>query len=86
MAEGRGWVPQRPKLLDGVDAFHAAYANGRVASAPELYMDLILIPAVLHVEPMTFWRYPPVIREQMRKLFLRYVAGGWAGNWDLVRR
>jgi hypothetical protein len=75
-----------PKLIDGVDAFHAAYATGRIVSAPDEYMDLILIPAILHTPTVTLWAMPPAMQAMTRDLLLRYIAGGWAGNLQVVKR
>lgn len=63
-------------LLDEVDAFHAAYRHGRLVPAPEDYTDLILIPAILHIDPLTFAQYPPLIQRKMRMLLGRFMAVG----------
>ena len=71
--------------MDGMDAFHAAYSTGRIVNPPPLYLELILIPAILHIEPMTFWDYPPAVQLQMRSMLQSYIRGGWAGNTAIVR-
>lgn len=39
-------------------------------------MDLILIPAILHIEPMVFLAYPPLIQRKIRALLGRYIGSG----------
>ena len=59
-----------------MDAFHAAYARGKLVRPPEPYVELILVPAVLHIEPLAFRMYPPALRERVKGLLLRYLAAG----------
>lgn len=56
-----------------------------MSEPPRMYTDLILIPAILHIEPLTFAGYPPALQMQMRGLLRYYIAGGWAGNTEIVR-
>jgi hypothetical protein len=42
---------------------------------PELYADLILIPAELHIDPLRFAEYPPVLQMQIRRLLPYYMMG-----------
>ncbi len=72
--------------MDGVDAFHAAYRRGQVVRPrDDEYMDLILIPAILHIDPMVFHAYPLPIQERMRRLLIKYIAAGWGGNPETIQ-
>lgn len=72
--------------MDGVDAFHAGYIKGHVTRPPNEYVDLILVPAILHTPTAQFWELPFIVQEKMRGLLMRYIAGGWAGNTRLVKK
>lgn len=48
-------------------------------------MDLILIPAILHIDPMAFHTYPPPIQERTRRLLIKYIAAGWGGNPETIQ-
>ena len=85
MGPGRTGVYHRPKRLDGIEAFHFAYTNGRVTEPPRLYTELILIPAILHTTTETYWGYPPIIQQMIRAMIPRYIATGWAGNLGTVK-
>jgi hypothetical protein len=43
---------------------------------PEEYLDLVLIPAMLHIDPLTFMDYPPALAYKLRGLVLHYIATG----------
>lgn len=57
-------------------AFHAAYNDGRFVPPPDDYLDLILIPAVLHIDPLVFAEYPPAMALKIRVLAMHYIASG----------
>lgn len=67
-------------------AFHAGYLHGQVTRPPDEYIDLVLIPAILHTPTAHFWTLPWPVQEKTRRLLLQYIAGGWAGNTDLLKR
>ena len=67
-------------------AFHSAYTDGRLVPPPDEYVDLILIPMYLHIDPLRFAEYPEMLRARMRSLLMQAVQGGWAGNPGVVRR
>ena len=72
--------------MDGVDAFHAAYHKGRFTPPPTEYMDLILIPQHLHIDPMTFDGYPRPVQARIRNLLTANIRYGWGGNLDAIER
>jgi hypothetical protein len=47
-----------------------------LVSAPDEYLDLVLIPAMLHIDPLVFMEYPPAMRYQIRTLLMHYIAAG----------
>jgi hypothetical protein len=51
-------------------------ARGRIVTPPDEYMDLILVPAMLHIDPLVFLDYPPAMRYQIRTLLMHYIAAG----------
>ena len=51
-------------------------ARGRIYSAPDEYAELILVPAMLHIDPMVFADYPPALKLKMRGLLTHYIAAG----------
>ena len=53
-------------------------ARGRIYSAPDEYAELILVPAMLHIDPMVFMDYPPALKLKMRGLLTHYIAAGGA--------
>lgn len=72
--------------MDGVEAFHAAYARREVTMPPKEYIDLILVPAVLHTPTVDFWAMPEMVQEKTRRLLFYYIAAGWAGKtWVLEK-
>ena len=79
-------VCERPKLIDRVEGFHAAYRGGRTVAPPDEYMDLILIPQALHIDPLTFAGYPPQLQGRIRHLLLINIAQGWAGKMEVIDR
>jgi hypothetical protein len=72
-------------LIDQAEAFHAAYGRGRLVKPPDEYADLILIPAILHIDPLRFAEYPPMLRAKIRGLLTIYLAGGQGLNPDVIR-
>jgi hypothetical protein len=62
--------------MDGVDAFHAAYARGKLTSAPREYLELVLVPSILHTTWETFSRYPPMIQHLTITLLMSYIGAG----------
>ena len=50
--------------------------RGRVYDAPDEYAELVLIPAMLHIDPLSFMEYPPALKLKMRHLLTHYVASG----------
>lgn len=69
-----------------MDAFHAAYSRGRLVRPPDEYLDLILIPQHLHIDPLTFDRYPAALQERMRNLLMINLRYGWSGNPEMIDR
>ena len=55
-------------------------ARGRVVTVPDEYADLVLVPAMLHIDPMAFMNYPPALKAKIRHLMLHYVAAGGIAN------
>lgn len=53
---------------------------------PDDYIDLILIPNILHTPAATFWEMPWVLQEKTRRLLQPFIAAGWAGNLATIRR
>jgi len=43
---------------------------------PDEYADLILVPAMLHIDPIAFMDYPPALRLKLRVLLMHYIAAG----------
>jgi hypothetical protein len=37
---------------------------------------MILVPAMLHIDPLAFMDYPPAMRYQIRVLLMHYIAAG----------
>ena len=54
--------------------------------APEEYVDLILVPQYLHIDPLAFADYPPMLQARIRRLLMRHIGAGWAGNPALIVR
>jgi hypothetical protein len=67
-----------------VDAFQAAYRRGQVTTPPDAYMDLILIPSILHIDPVVFMGYPPAIKAQTRNLLMAHIHAGHALNTSMI--
>lgn len=44
---------------------------------PVEYIDMILIPAILHIDPLTFAAYPPGVQGRVRQLLMDFIGGGW---------
>lgn len=72
--------------MDGVDAFYAAYAHGHVTTPPTEFVDLILVPSILHTPTALFREQPWPLQERTRRWLMRHIAAGWAGNTGLVRQ
>jgi hypothetical protein len=51
---------------------------------PEEYADLILVPAVLHIDPLVFARYPPALRAKVRGWMMYWLAGGQGMNPEVI--
>ena len=51
---------------------------------PEL-MDMALVPSILHIPSHVFYQYPPAYKDRMRKMVLKLIAAGWAGNTDVIK-
>jgi hypothetical protein len=43
---------------------------------PDEYADLVLIPAVLHIDPLAFMEYPPAMQYKIRHLLGYWLASG----------
>jgi hypothetical protein len=72
--------------MDGVDGFFAALRQGRLVRPPDDYLDIIVIPAVLHIDPLRLLDYPPVLRETLRTWVMTWLGGGQGLNLDMVQR
>ena len=53
-----------------------ALGRGRLVSVPDEYADLILIPAMLHIDPLVFMDYPPAMQYKIRTLLTFHIASG----------
>lgn len=51
-------------------------ARGRIVSPPDEYLDLVIIPAMLHIDPLAFMAYPPALQYKLRHLVMYHVAAG----------
>lgn len=60
--------------------------RGEVTRPPTEYIDLILVPNILHTPVAVFHEQPHIIQERTRRLLLTFIAAGWAGNVNLVKR
>lgn len=69
-----------------MDAFHAAYRRQQLVEPPDEYIDLVLIPRYLHIDPVTFHAYPPLLQERIRHLFMLNLRYGWSGNPEMIER
>lgn len=48
---------------------------------------MIVIPAVLHIDPLRLIaEYPPVLRAALRAWVLHWMAGGQGWNTDMLER
>ncbi len=52
---------------------------------PAEYTDLILVPAILHIDPLTFDGYPVAVKGRIRHLLTIYIREGWGGNPKTIR-
>lgn len=52
---------------------------------PTEYMDLILVPAILHIDPLVFDGYPYALKGRIRRLLSVYIAEGWGGKPEMVK-
>ena len=43
-------------------------------------MDMVLVPAYLHLAPHVWQTYPELYRTKTRELLRRAIAHGWFGN------
>lgn len=50
------------------------------------YIDLVLIPGVLHTPVALFRQLPEIEQILTRKLLRHYIAAGWGGNLDTIKR
>lgn len=70
-----------------MEGFHAGLSRGRLTQPPDEYLDLIVIPAVLHVDPLRLVaEYPPALREALRTWVMYWLAGGQGLNLDVIDR
>lgn len=53
---------------------------------PVEYMDLVLIPGVLHTPTVLFRQLPQIEQLRVRKLLQHYLAAGWGGNLATIKR
>lgn len=54
--------------------------HGRLVTVPDEYAELVLVPALLHIDPLAFATYPPALREKMKRLMMHYIAYGGYSN------
>lgn len=78
--QGRRGVRQLPFLADRIVGFNEALARGRIVTPPDEYVELILVPALLHIDPLTFMDYPPAVQFKVRQLLMHYIAAGGLAN------
>lgn len=86
MGRSDGGVSCRPKLLDGIDAFYAAYKDGRAVRPPQFLADYVLIPAILHTPTAIFESYPDAVKEFVRLQLPQYIASGMTTNPVIKKR
>ncbi len=84
MAKGADAVRYRPKLIDGIDGFHAAYARGHIVPIPQEYAEMIIIPAVLHTPWQVYRTYPPAVQAAILAWLPHYLAAGQGLNPDVI--
>ena len=71
--------------MDGVDGFHAALRQGRLVRPPDEYLDVIVIPAVLHIDPLALQNYPPALHAAVRAWVMAWIGSGQGLNLDVVQ-
>ena len=70
-----------------MEGFHAGLMKGRLTRPPDAYLDLVVIPAVLHVDPLRLVaEYPPALRAALRAWVMHWLAGGQGLNLDVIER
>lgn len=67
-------------MSDRIVGFNEALARGRIVTPPEEYADLVLVPAILHIDPLMFLDYPPAMQIKIRTLLMYYIASGGVLN------
>lgn len=55
-------------------------------ASPSEYMDLILVPSILHIDPLAFHEYPPALKGRIRNMVMYHIAGGHALNTQIIAR
>lgn len=55
-------------------------------ASPLEYMDLILVPSILHIDPMLFADYPPALKGRIRYMLMMHIGAGHALNTDTVEK
>ena len=49
-------------------------------------MDFILVPSILHIDPMAFQDYPPALQLRVRSMLMNHIGAGHALNTNVVER
>lgn len=52
---------------------------------PEEYADLVVIPAVLHIDPLRFQEYPEALRAKIRILLQHWISHGQGMNIEVIQ-
>lgn len=53
---------------------------------PDTYMDLVIVPQVVGVDPLRFvTEYPPALKEMIRMLVGQHLIAGWGGKPEIAR-
>ncbi|MCX7851801.1 MAG: hypothetical protein N2383_03355 [Caldilineales bacterium] len=62
----------------------SAYAHGRLAPPPDLFLEIIVIPAILHTPWALFRTYPPAVQLATKHWLLTWLAAGQGMNTDVI--
>jgi hypothetical protein len=55
-----------------------------LVTPPDTYLELIVIPAVLHTPWATYNDYPPALQVATKTLLMSWLAGGQGLNTDVI--
>lgn len=49
-------------------------------------MDMILVPSILHIDPLAFDSYPVGLKGRIRRMLMMHIAHGQALNTGVIKR